>query len=307
MRINAYILFLVVTLCLTTVLITKDCFVSAIDTSTITIQNDGSVNPSSAPIQRSGNTYTLTANITGIEIACNNIILDGAGYTTQGQIFINSNYATVKNFNVVNVGSVAVRVDGSHNVIENSHFDHNGAGMSIKGGYNTIVRNNVTSGLYPIIYINSNNNLITQNLMYGIHIEGSNNIITENTIYLIEMLSSNNTFYKNNFYVHNGFASAGSNAFDYNGTGNFWSDYNGTDANGDGIGDTTYNSRPKINDLYPLMKPYNVTASILASETTPTPDDSLTPSLTIEVAIAVAVICSVSIIGVYLIRQRKKD
>jgi hypothetical protein len=51
---------------------------------------DGSVDPPSAPIIRSGdlyNVYTLTENIyssSGIVIGKGNIVVDGAGYTLQG-------------------------------------------------------------------------------------------------------------------------------------------------------------------------------------------------------------------------------
>jgi hypothetical protein len=42
---------------------------------------DGSVDPPSAPIQRNGNTYTLTDDINNtIEIQCTNIVLDGNGF-----------------------------------------------------------------------------------------------------------------------------------------------------------------------------------------------------------------------------------
>ena len=39
--------------------------------------------------------------------------------------------------------------------------------------------------------------------------------------------------------------------------GNYWSDYDGSDANGDCIGDTPYIIRTPYQDNYPLMKPFN--------------------------------------------------
>jgi hypothetical protein len=60
------------------------------DDGTITINADGSINPSTAPILTADNvTYTLTGNITaanvdGIVIERDNIVLNGAGYTILG-------------------------------------------------------------------------------------------------------------------------------------------------------------------------------------------------------------------------------
>jgi parallel beta-helix repeat protein len=54
----------------------------------IYIFSDGSIMPSYAPIQRSGDVYTLTGDINsvddGIQIDRNNMTLDGAGHTVQG-------------------------------------------------------------------------------------------------------------------------------------------------------------------------------------------------------------------------------
>src|SRR3990170_2617061 len=52
---------------------------------TIYIRPDGSVDPSTAPIQRVGNTYTLTANTyDSIVVEKDNVVVDGAGYTLRG-------------------------------------------------------------------------------------------------------------------------------------------------------------------------------------------------------------------------------
>jgi parallel beta-helix repeat protein len=57
-------------------------------TGVVHINADGTIDPLAAPIQRNGDVYTLTGNITsdtdGIWIQRNNMTLDGSGYTIQG-------------------------------------------------------------------------------------------------------------------------------------------------------------------------------------------------------------------------------
>ena len=72
------------------------------------------------------------------------------------------------------------------------------------------------------------------------------------------LLSSNNTIYKNNFIdnVMNAFDDS-NNSWDDGEKGNYWSDYNGTDENYDGVGDTPYHiPGGKNKDNFPLMAPY---------------------------------------------------
>ena len=48
--------------------------------------------------------------------------------------------------------------------------------------------------------------------------------------------------------------------FDYGMEGNYWSDYTGADADGDGIGDTPYVIDANRSDHYPLMAPFNISS-----------------------------------------------
>lgn len=50
-------------------------------------------------------------------------------------------------------------------------------------------------------------------------------------------------------------------SFDNGTRGNYWSDYNGTDSNGDGIGDTPYLIDANRTDFYPLIAPFNITTA----------------------------------------------
>ena len=109
--------------------------------------------------------------------------------------------------------------------------------------------------------------------------DSNNNIITGNTASDnkndgICLLGSSNKIYSNNFITNteNVFPAGWKNIWNStekityiydnsqytNFLGNYWDDYEGVDANGDGIGDTPYNIyRDKnIKDNYPLMEPW---------------------------------------------------
>ena len=56
-------------------------------TGTVYIRADGSIDPPDAPIQRVGDIYTLTGNITssgdGIVVERDGVIIEGSGYTLE--------------------------------------------------------------------------------------------------------------------------------------------------------------------------------------------------------------------------------
>jgi parallel beta-helix repeat protein len=260
----------------------------------IYIRADGSVDPPAAPIQRDGDLYTLTANITsesdGIIIERNNMTLDGAGYTVQGTGSGNGLYlsegsnVTIENMEIKTF-QFGIRFDSTsnYNRISGNNITNNWLGIrSFSSSNNSISRNTITANNGDGIWLNSSNN----NNIYGNNITAttyngiwlgfsSNNSISRNSIAdngdgIWLYSSSNNSIYHNNFennaqQVH--FQNSLPNAWDYGypSGGNYWSDYTGSDlffgsyqneTGSDGIGDTPYVIDLNNQDNYPLMRPY---------------------------------------------------
>lgn len=103
--------------------------------------------------------------------------------------------------------------------------------------------------IYGIQLISSSNNTLFRNSIKnsdnGIYIYASSNNKVYHNIFI------NNT---NQVYVYN----SASNAWDNGCEGNYWSNYLGSDSDGDGIGDTPHVIDENNQDNFPLMAPYLV-------------------------------------------------
>ena len=147
------------------------------------------------------------------------------------------------NVSIINITTNRITIDGRNCTIKGNEISKEG--ILVNGSNNTIYQNFV-SNCSKAINLKGDNNTIYQNEFllngYGIYSEGNGNAIFHNNFI-------NNTI---NAYDN------GSNLWDNGSNGNYWSDYNGSDNNSDGIGDLPYQINKSASDNYPLMNPYDV-------------------------------------------------
>ncbi len=133
--------------------------------STVYIRPDGSVDPSTAPIERVGDLYVLTGDVdNAIYVERSNVVVDGSGHTVQ----------------------YGLRIEGVNNVTI-QRMQISGEVFVLHSSYDRIIGNNVTPSSHNGIWLlNSNGSDISENnishSLYGIEIAGFNNTIRGNNV-----------------------------------------------------------------------------------------------------------------------------
>ena len=230
---------------------------------------------------------TMTFNEYGIWLSSSsdntvsrNTITSNYGH---GAIYIEGSSNNAVSFNNItsNKRDGVKLISSNNNTICGNNITNNGNGVDLEySSYNTVSFNNITSHRWASVWLYpfSNYNTIYGNNIWnntsGVQITGSSyntvsfNNITSNTMDGIALNAAfENSFYHNNFinntiqaYVVNSDLINWDDG--YPSGGNYWSDYNGTDSNSDGIGDTPYILDPNNTDHYPLIgtiSKYNAT------------------------------------------------
>jgi nitrous oxidase accessory protein len=254
-----------------------------------------------------------------------NIIAQNLVYLNHwcGIVLKGSDYNIISNNNVVqnqlrNNGIGIHLQDGSDfNTVEGNIITKNDGGIglyqsdsSVGCNYNIIRNNSIFENYHDgiFLYHNVQHNFIASNTLTknggGIHLlDTSYNTIVGNTISLHIYAGVGFEHAPFNLFFHNNlidntpqvYYRSNDTSWDngYLSGGNYWSDYNGVDANNDGIGDSPYVIDANNVDRYPLMaqftadptlaptpEPTPILAPTPTPSTSPSPNSSTSPSPT---------------------------
>ncbi len=147
----------------------------------ININSDGSISTtdnSTAPIQRLGNLYTFSGNVSGYSVVIqrNNIIVDGAGFSIQGSgdvgVGLSSRVnVTVRNLKIYGSYSFGMYLlNSKNNVIVGNEIRNDNSGMAIESSANNIISaNNITGCVNGIVSLGSSSNKLSNNKMNNLY------------------------------------------------------------------------------------------------------------------------------------------
>jgi len=193
--------------------------------------------------------------------------IDGSGTGTV--ISITADNVNIKGFTIRGSGTlqydsgIFAQQFGGNEISHNRIINNNdGIHFELSSG-NVISDNIISSNNNDGIFLCLSSDLVSRNTITnnddGIDLfMSSDNVISDNIIssnnngIRIDSTRGDNVVYHNNFNNINQVKSESTNFWDYDGEGNYWSDYNGTDDDQDGIGETPYIINENNKDNYPL-------------------------------------------------------
>lgn len=210
-------------------------------------------------------------------VDCDNVTVEGLSTAHNSALLL----AYTRNSKIIanNMTGIDLYNSMDNNISENYVMtNHNGFGIMLHDSSENLVNgNNIVNNYFGVFLDNSLRNNISGNMIahnwHGIEgLYSSLNTVTDNVIESNEQYgicldySWDNLFYHNNF-LNNSCQAA---TYDYHNStwnntceGNYWSDYKGTDSDGDGVGDTSYIIDSNYDtDYCPLMNPYWIPADV---------------------------------------------
>jgi len=269
------------------------------------------------------------------------------GYDSQPAITLStSDFNLIFENQITKCDGEGISLTGSHlNHIYNNVVSECDVGIWLLGSNNNSLYQNILEGdsfgiklafeMFANIKPFSYNNSIFENTInscdQGVHLFSADenkvvrNSISNCTAYGIFLCCADgNMFYSNNFLANNvqvyeehsvwtgmGFEEyfSENNTWDAGSAigGNFWSDYNGIDNDGDGLGDTPYIIDALNQDNYPFISPYKIPSPTQSPLPTPTPsEETNATSDPFPTTIAIASVIIVAVIGTGLLVYFKK-
>jgi parallel beta-helix repeat protein len=214
-------------------------------------------------------------------VNCKNIIVENLNLAKNpvAIILVSTVNSKVTNNSVEAPDYVIFVHNSSGNTVANNFVFKGGIGIFLHSSFqNEVIGNSVTDASSGITLEFSNENIIDGNIIFGgsmgIRFDGSNeNTVRKNVMKDCELVAlafwrnaSQNLFYLNSLINNTRnvqeprpeFQAFPINIWDNGTVGNYWSDYNGTDSDGDGIGDTPYVIDENNQDNYPLTEPHAI-------------------------------------------------
>ena len=194
-------------------------------------------------------------------ISCTNVTVRNLNLSKNGHgVFCyNTTHSRIENVTTFENNYGIYFQNSKNNSVNNNHCTDNWVGICLQGSdYNTVENNTASSSEKAFSLYEANNNNLTGN-------SGSN------SLYGIRLYASNNNKIHHNNLINNteqaSLITCYQNSWDDGFEGNFWSSYNCSDVNRDGIGDEPHIIDSNNFDHYPLFGIFH-NFSVINNETT---------------------------------------